>query len=354
MNRREPKPHLRPVDANLPVHVGVPERISDILAEPLPEWQVRGLIPRRASVVLFGDSQSGKTFLALELAACVSTGTPFNGWKVKQGSVLYVSAEGRGGIGKRLRALLTRFPDLPAAPFRMLRQAFDFRQFASEVLTRTRDVQEDSGEMGLIVVDTLSQTIFGDENGEEMTEYIGQANWLAEETGAPVLIVHHQGKDASRGARGNSSLRGNSDVMIRLSADNSGTRTAANDPVAGGKIRDGEPTSFAFQLRQVIVGMHAGQQETSCVVEWLAQSPTQARPRPQGARQRILYAAAEAAVLASRRNDDAGHPVAGLEDVVRRAIAAAPEQRQFDLRRALNAMVQRGVLSHQADLVWFP
>jgi hypothetical protein len=53
---------LRAVDAAAPLRVDVPQRISDILAEKLPEDVVAGLLPRQSVAVLFGDANCGKLF----------------------------------------------------------------------------------------------------------------------------------------------------------------------------------------------------------------------------------------------------------------------------------------------------
>lgn len=356
----EKKPALRAVDTAAPMHVKAPERLSDILAEPLPEWQVVGLIPRASTVVLFGDSQAGKTFFALDIAASIATGRALSGRQVRQGSVLYVAAEGYGGFGKRLRALVQRFPDLPASPFRVLRQAIDFRTHHNELLVRARDVEEDGGRLGLIVIDTLSQTIFGDENGTDMTDYISRAGLLAGETGAPVMIAHHQGKDAAKGARGSSSLRGNSDVMIRLVTDAAGNRVATTDPAQGGKSRDGEPVSVGFRLRALEVGGN----QTSCVVDYqdVGACSATVRKHPAGAAQKLLYQLAgdlaKAAGAAGARRG--GRPVLRLDDLEKAWAAAKTATGQSKqaspsyMSRPLAGLVEAGLLAQDGELLWHP
>jgi AAA domain len=51
-----------------------------------------------------GESASGKTFLAIELARALSQGTAFVTKKARQGGTLYVAAEAPGTIPNRLRA----------------------------------------------------------------------------------------------------------------------------------------------------------------------------------------------------------------------------------------------------------
>ena len=52
--------------------------------------------------VFYGASGCGKTFLALDLAAHVALGWNWRERKLKQGTVIYIAAEGGLGIEERL------------------------------------------------------------------------------------------------------------------------------------------------------------------------------------------------------------------------------------------------------------
>ena len=94
---------------------------------------------------------------------------------------------------------------------------------------------------------------------------------LKAETGAHILIVHHLGKDHSRGARGHSLLHAAVDTEISISRDNNtGISTAEvtkqRELPTGGKI--------AYRLCPVEVGRDQnGRPVTSCIVE-----PTDVEP----------------------------------------------------------------------------
>lgn len=356
------RPQLSVVGAEQPQHVGIPQSLQDILNEPLDDWQIEGLLPRESVCVVFGDAQAGKTFLALDLSAHILTGTQWQGREVLPGSVIYIAGEGGSGLKKRLRALIQAHPAMLSAPFRLLRQAVNVREHWSEIVTRCKDVAEEAGNLGLIVIDTLSQTIFGDENSADMAEYVSAATELARATKASVLIVHHQGKDGTRGARGSSALRGNVDVMIKLEM-REGFRTGTTDPAAGGKIKDGEPVEFGFRLKPVNVGKtRRGQVETSCIVEWLddAQASAAAKKKPiRGADQRLIYELAgdlarAGGVAGQLRN---GRPVFSLDELrqawqaAKRASKGRSEPSYFN--RALRALVDGGHVMHDGDKTWF-
>ena len=341
--------------------VRVPERAADILAERLPEDQVAGLLPRASTIVLAGDANSGKTFLALDIAVSIALGREVAGRRVRQGSVLYVAAEGRSGLPRRLRALAQKYPDLPAAPLRLLRQAINLREAAADLLIRVRDIEQDVGDLGLLVLDTLSQTLFDDENSPAMTAYIRTAGWLASEIGCPVLVLHHLGKDASRGMRGHSSLRGNIDVAIRLAVDPDGNRIASTDPTAGGKSRDDEPVTVGFRLRPMAVGRSPdGAEVTSCTVEYQSADLIKPRKPVAGAAQRLLIQlAADLARAASRHRED-GTPLISRADLdaawaaAKRATRHVKQAAPSYLNRPLGDLVANGHLMCDGSDLWFP
>lgn len=54
--------------------------------------------------IIFGPSNVGKTFVAMDLAMSVATGTPFAGREVEQGGVVYCALEGGDGVRNRISA----------------------------------------------------------------------------------------------------------------------------------------------------------------------------------------------------------------------------------------------------------
>src|SRR2546427_5079419 len=78
---------------------------EELLALPPPEPLIDGgLLTVGAFTVLYGPPSTFKTFVALHFGCCVATGIPCFGWTVKKGPVLFIAAEGVGGLGLRVRA----------------------------------------------------------------------------------------------------------------------------------------------------------------------------------------------------------------------------------------------------------
>lgn len=353
------RPPLRSVSTT-ELRVKPPERIGELLAEPVPRDRIQGLIPARGVVVMYGDAQAGKTFWAMDLCAHIALGLPLHVQHVQQGSVLYVIAEGQGGFPKRLRALVQKFPDLPAAPFRVIRQAVNLRELKNDLLIRARDVEEDGGGLGLVVLDTLSQTLFGDENGADVIEYIGAANWLAQQIQCPILVVHHEGKDSSRGMRGHSALRGNVDAVIHVRANSGGGRLLTTDPAQGGKTRDDEPVNLGFRLEAVPVGRDvSGREITSCIVEY--QEATLAGRAPvTGAAQKLLIQLAADLARASPLYRPDGTPVFSRGDLeeawgaAKRATHRPKQASPSYMARPLAELLAAGHLQADGADLWFP
>ena len=71
------------------------------LSKPL----VKGLLDQSALSVLYGESNVGKTFMAMDIAFAISRGRPWGGMRTTQMPVLYIEAEGGQGARKRCAAL---------------------------------------------------------------------------------------------------------------------------------------------------------------------------------------------------------------------------------------------------------
>jgi hypothetical protein len=193
--------------------------IAELLALPPPQWLVAGLIPEQALVVPYGPPKSGKSFLMMSAALHIAAGRDWFGHAVQQGAVVYVMGEGIGGMGTRIRAMLTRYDMAPDVPFFIVRRAVNFRDPA-EVNALEEVIRARIGDMPLrlLVIDTLARAMPGaDENSAQETgAVIAAADYLKEELHCTVALVHHEGKDGSRGARGTSALRGAWDAAYQI------------------------------------------------------------------------------------------------------------------------------------------
>lgn len=266
--------------------------LPDFIKRKLLPWTIKGVLPRYGTGIGYGAPSSGKSFSLFDLAMSCARGVDWYGHKVKRCGVVYILAEGAAGFINRVKAYLTYHHLEPNdLSLEIIDEAVDLLTGVqlAEIISAIKDASERIGTVGLIIVDTLNRTMAGgDENSsEDMSAYIRNVQYLADNVEAFVLVVHHSGKDASKGSRGHSCAKGNIDIEIEVT-DDAGTHT-----LTVRKNRDGEAGAcFGFRLEQVQLGEDEdGDRITSCVV-----IPTDA-PKP-ASRQRALSGVARVALMA--------------------------------------------------------
>ena len=174
----------------VPVH-DLKYREPDYIIDELFETETLGL--------LFGDPGCGKSFLAVDIALAVASGTQFHGRDVKQGSVFFIAGEGHNGLARRFAAWAkARDVSLAGGPLFKSERAAQFLDGASAkaVADAVASLAKDHGQPTLIIIDTLARNFgAGDENNtKDMSEFVVAVDDLkARFPGCAVLIVHHSG-----------------------------------------------------------------------------------------------------------------------------------------------------------------
>lgn len=249
-------------------HAVHPERFPVIQAAEFAQgkplgWLIKGVLPRAEVIVLFGESGSGKSFVALDMAMSIARGEPWRGRKAHAGRVAYVAAEGGGGFRKRLDAYARHWSvALTEVPFGVVHAAPSLLQ-KQDALDLAKSILA-SGGADLIVVDTFAQvTAGGNENsGEDVGKALAHCRGLHRATGATVILVHHTGKDKDKGARGWSGLRAAADAELEV------VRSPGGRYVRITKQKDSDDTGeWGFDLTVIPVGEDEdGEVVDSCVV----------------------------------------------------------------------------------------
>jgi hypothetical protein len=200
---------------------GRPVTLGEVLATPDPEWLVERVLIESELAVLYGRPKAGKTFAAIDLALSVATGRDFHGRGVgRPRPVIYVIAEGNAKLfALRCRAWLAkRGIDRPPATFRMVP--------ARVAMTDPRAVRaliDRIGHPALVVIDTLTRTLSGDENSPaDMAKFVSGCDDVREATGSAVCVVHHEGKSQAKGPMGHTRLLAAVDTSIHMQMEPSG------------------------------------------------------------------------------------------------------------------------------------
>jgi hypothetical protein len=187
-----------------------------------PPFLIDGVIPARSVNMLFGEFNLGKTFLAIDWAACVATGRSWVGKDTKQGDVLYVASEGDpGNLGTRTEAWRQFYDD---APLRILfyTDIVDLEASASELL---REAVARGLRPRLIIIDTLAMAINeGENDNDKMNSLVRKLRSLQEyadpETGEIIevawLLVHHVGWSDKNRPRGGSGMPAGLDYVVGM------------------------------------------------------------------------------------------------------------------------------------------
>ena len=234
------------------------DRTAIMAIKPI-QWRVKGLLPETGIAAIFGPSGSGKSFLAKDLGACIALGQDWFGHRTSACHVTYVMLEGEGGLRNRVEAWETYNGKLLPSGFQALAQAFR--------LTEAQDVEDLAAILpkgGVVIIDTLNRAAPGmDENSsQDMGRILAGMKRLQEVTGGLVLVVHHTGKDTSKGLRGHSSLPAALDGAIEVE------RTATSRSWSAAKVKDGEDgKQVPFQLHRIVLGTDTdGDEISSCAV----------------------------------------------------------------------------------------
>lgn len=233
---------------------------------------VDGFIGVGQSSVIYGASNSSKTFLALDLALHIASGRSWFSRQVEPGGVIFVAAEGSFGISNRVEAFRRYHgirPDV-ALPFAIATSSINLCYPPNDtdalICTIKDAAAEIDGPVRLVVIDTLSRALAGgnENSSDDMGAIVANADRIREETGAHVMFIHHSGKDATRGARGHSLLRAAIDTEIEVIRDQSrGISFARVTKQRELPVED----ELAYRLEVIELGTNPrGRPVTSCVV----------------------------------------------------------------------------------------
>jgi hypothetical protein len=234
---------------------------------------LKGLVPKQGMGVVYGASGIGKSFVTMDWMLRMAGGQDWHGHrnKAEDGMWIYVSSEGGlVEIKRRLQGWVQKNGNMPTNCGFMARSFAWNRADAADGFirgckARWKDIR-------CVVVDTLNRNMGGgDENDTQgMTGFIDCVEKIWRELGCVVVVVHHEGKDADRGARGSSALKGAAEFEWRVKKDQ-------GNPHGGiyiEKNRHGQDgMAYGFELETVVFGRDSDGDEVSTLVVKPAPGP---------------------------------------------------------------------------------
>jgi KaiC/GvpD/RAD55 family RecA-like ATPase len=229
-------------------------------------WFVKGVLPKADLAAIFGASGSGKTFITLDLACRIAMGMEWFGIETAPAKVLYVAAEGASGMRDRVMAWCiannVALEDLAENLFILgdqpdMTSGEHVKALVNAARGRCPDVE-------LVVLDTMAQVTPGanENSGEDMGKFLSHCKLVSKVLKATVVLVGHSGKDANKGLRGWSGLKGAMDAECEV------IRTKDFRALVVTKLKDGrgEGKEYRFTLPEVLVDIDVDEGDVTSLV----------------------------------------------------------------------------------------
>jgi len=185
----------------------------------------------RGSSVIYSGTNVGKSAFILDIAVHIAAGRNWRDKRVEQGPVLYIAAESPESIRSRIQAIQVDDPTLPKdLPIYVVKATVKITT-EQDRITFLKLVHEQCkwmlgfyGEAPvMVIVDTFTKAAPGAEenSNSEMGQIISFLHDCAEKSGKRLppmhwAVIHHTGKDQSKGARGAQIILDQPDTEIRL------------------------------------------------------------------------------------------------------------------------------------------
>lgn len=156
---------------------------------PDPAWVINQILPTGEGF-LSGRPKLGKSWLALQMAAAVSSGGYCLEYQAERGEVLYLALEDRPRrLASRLKKQNIKDANITFELFYKTVQNGGFEDLLLEL---------ENDRYKLVVIDTLSRFLGRSDQGDlgEMTTVIGGLQQLAQSRGVGLLLVDHHRKQS--------------------------------------------------------------------------------------------------------------------------------------------------------------
>ncbi|WP_240523418.1 AAA family ATPase [Polaromonas sp. AER18D-145] len=325
---------------------------ADLHALPPLAWRVRGVLPAEGLAALYGPSASGKSFLGFDAAAAIAEGRRWFDCRVEAAPVVYAALEGEAGFKLRVAAWEAHTGRALPAGLSMVLQSFK--------LTEPQDVQDLAAVVpagAVVFLDTLNRAApTADENSsKDMGEILSAAKELQSLTGGLVVLIHHTGKDATKGLRGHSSLFAAMDAAIEVSRDGDRREWRVAKSKDG---QDGDAHPFKLQI-EMLGADDYGDAITSCaVVPDHAAQDVRAVKLPQGGNQRLVLDALRPMFKDGTTGKPGAPPLRPCIELEAAVSAGAgrltcpTDRRATRTREAITGLVSRGVMGLNESWLW--
>ena len=238
------------------------------------EWLIDKIMGVGELGLLFAPPSTYKSFIAIDWALSIATGTSWHGHKVKKGWVLYIFGEGSRGAPNRLKAWCkyhNRRNNMENFYCEVYPTNLDDKEQANLLINDIQNVKDKTGENPkLVVIDTLNKNFgAGNENEtKDMTHFFNNIErGIKLNFDCSVLVVHHTVKNNSKEYRGSGVIKGSVDFSYRIEKKN-GQALLINDKQKDAQEHD----PMYFELQSVLLEIKENE-EISSLVPALTDAP---------------------------------------------------------------------------------
>lgn len=359
------------------IHPRPPLRIlsyQDMLGLPDPHWLVEGLIQEETSALLFGQSNSFKSFLAIDIACSIATGDLHGGWHghdICDGwDVLYVATEGSRGVAKQRVPGWYKAHNIPedrrdGLDLYPKEIALDDDNAVKDLLRSCaiRTVEADRGDdwhdpshaYKLVVIDIFGASMMGPETSDETARaWVRNINRIMREMRCAVLTIAHTGWAEQQRARMHTHFWGSFDT--RLIAE--GDRDSLTTVLKVDRHKDADSTGeWGFRLEKV----ELDDGKSTLVPRLCDNVATTQKRRVSGKPAIALQALSEALIDKGRTLSGPSYPscpVVSIEDwkamCARHGLTSAEtsEAMRKAFNRAKETLMTKGMVKQFDDHVW--
>ncbi len=225
-NHQEPTQELRKRyqdRESLPGYIN----LTDLFGQKLHDesWLIPNIIAKGRITQIHGPAKAGKTMLGYDMASAMATGNDFAGMPTTTSKVLYIDYENHPSRDTHVRLkamgyeaeqleknlILLSYPKLPC---------LDTPEGGAHLAAIAEE-----HEIDVVIVDTISRTIKGEENSNDTwNRHYTNTILPLKRLGVAFLRIDHTGKDVAKGPRGGSAKLSDVDIICSITSTKSGIK----------------------------------------------------------------------------------------------------------------------------------
>lgn len=186
--------------------------LADLSTLPPPTYLVPDLLPDKRLTMVFGQPGSFKSFIVLHHALSLALAGK---------RVAYVAGEGARELELRAASWCMLHGHEPSDTEGLFAVVGEMPWAANGDMSKEFLEEVGPFKPDLVIIDTVARAMVGlnENDAKDMGLFVGFADGLRDAMNCAILVVHHAGKDDTRGPRGSQALIGAVDAAVEVKRD---------------------------------------------------------------------------------------------------------------------------------------